>query len=126
MQVFHIKGGSMRHTKATKQPLSLMYKLGGGLLIGCLLILGVIGLIMPILPGILFFFLALYVLTRLSRRAAAYAHTKPWFRYHLLHLQAASGLSMGARMKLGALIVARGTVQGIETVLFWCKRRLGV
>lgn len=116
----------MGSSKGTKHSLPLMYKLGGALLVGCLLILGVIGLIMPILPGILFLFLALFVFTKLSRRASAYAHSKPWFRYHLRHLQAASGLSIGARVKLGALIVARGTVQGIETVLFWCKRRLGV
>lgn len=115
----------MRRAKGTKQPLSMVYKLAGALLFGCFLILGVIGLIMPIIPGLVFLFLALYVLTRLSRRAAAYAQSKPWFRYHLLHLQAASGLSLGARVKLGALIVARGTVQGIEAALYWCKRRIG-
>lgn len=115
----------MSRAKGTKQSLPLLYKLGGVVLIGCFLILGVIGLIMPIIPGILFLFLALYVLTRLSRRAAVYAQNKPWFNFHLRHLQAASGLSMGARVKLGALIAARGAVQGMEAVLFWCKRRLG-
>lgn len=116
----------MGRAKGKKKSLPLIYKLGGGLLVGCLLTLGVIGLIMPIIPGILFLFLALFVLTKLSRRAAAYADSKPWFRYHLRHLQAASGLSVGARMKLGALIVARGAVQGMETMLYWCRRRLGV
>ena len=116
----------MGRVKGTKKSLPLMYKLGGGLLVGCLLILGVIGLIMPVIPGLLFLFLALYVLTKLSRRVAAYAQSKPWFHYHLRHLQAASGLSLGARVKLGALIAARGAVQGVEAVLFWCKRRLGV
>lgn len=115
----------MRRAKGSKKPLSMVYKLGGALLVGCFLILGLIGLIMPIIPGLLFLFLALYVLTKLSRRAAAYAHSKPWFRYHLLHLKAASGLSLGARVKLGVLIVARGAVQGIEAMLFWCKRRIG-
>jgi uncharacterized membrane protein YbaN (DUF454 family) len=116
----------MRRAKGTKKSLSIVYKLGGVILIGCLLILGVIGLIMPVIPGLLFLFLAFYVLTKLSRRAAAYAQSKPWFRYHLRHLQAASGLSLGARVKLGALIAARGVVQGVESVLFWCKRRIGV
>ena len=116
----------MRRAKAKKQPLAMIYKLGGGLLVLCLLILGVIGLIMPIIPGLLFLFLALFVLTKLSRRVSAYAESKPWFRYHLRHLQAASGLGLGARVKLGALIVARSAVQGLESVLFWCKRRLGV
>lgn len=115
----------MRGAKGTRESLPLLYKLGGGLLVGCLLILGLIGLIMPIIPGILFIFLALFVLTKLSRRAAAYAQSKPWFHYHMRHLQAASGLSLGSRVKLGALIVARGAVQGMEAALFWCKRRLG-
>jgi len=107
----------MSEPKNRKRALPLLYKIGGGLLIGCFAILGVIGLIMPIIPGLLFLFLALFLLTKLSRRAAAYAHNKPWFRYHMRHLQAASGLSFGARMKLGALIVARGTVQGVEALL---------
>lgn len=115
----------MGRSKATKRPLPLIYKLGAGLLVGLFLILGIIGLIMPVIPGILFLFLALYLLTKLSRRVEAYAQSKPWFRYHLQHLKAASGLSLGARIKLGALIAARGTVQGLEAALFWCKRRIG-
>ena len=114
----------MVRTNGKKRSLPMLYKLGGALLVGCLLILGVIGLIMPVIPGILFLFLALFVMTKLSRRAAAYAESKPWFRYHLRHLQAASGLSLSARVKLGALIAMRGAVQGVEAVLFWCKRRL--
>lgn len=116
----------MSKSRARKPALPLVYKLGAGVLIGCFLVLGIIGLIMPVLPGILFLFLALYLLTKLSRRAAAYAESKPWFNYHLRHLKASSGLGLGARVKLGLLIAARGTVQGMEAVLFWCRRRLGV
>lgn len=116
----------MGSNKGKKRKLPLIYKIGGVLLIGCCLILGVIGLIMPIIPGLVFLFLALFLLTKLSRRAAAYAESKPWFNYHLRHLKAASGLSLGARVKLGALIVARGTVQGLEATLFWFRRRLGM
>lgn len=116
----------MDRTTGKKRSLPMLYKLGGALLVGCFLILGVIGLIMPVIPGILFLFLALFVMTKLSRRAAAYAESKPWFRYHLRHLRAASGLSVGSRIKLGVLIAARGTVHGIEAVMYWCKQRLGV
>ena len=125
VETFKFQENKMGRTKGKKHSLPMFYKLGGAVLVGCLLILGVIGLIMPVIPGILFLFLALFVMTKLSRRAAAYAENKPWFRYHLRHLQAASGLSFGSRIKLGVLIAARGTVQGIEAVLFWCKRRLG-
>ncbi len=112
--------------KDRKKSLPLHYKLAGVVLVGCLLILGLIGLIMPIIPGLVFLFLAFFVMTKLSRRVAAYAQSKPWFRYHLRHMQAASGLSLGARAKLGGLIVARGAVQGVESVLYWCKRRLWI
>lgn len=115
----------MGRSKRTKRSLPFLYKLGGALLVGFLLMLGFIGLIMPIIPGLVFLFLALLILTKMSRRAAAYAENKPWFRYHMRHLQAANGLGLGARMKLGALIAARGAVQAIESALYWCKRRLG-
>ncbi len=74
------------------------------------------GLILPIIPGIVFLLLAVYVLTRISRRAAAYAHNQPWFNRHMRHLNAVDTLSVGERFKLGFLVMARSVVNGIE----WC------
>lgn len=88
---------------------------------GGLLLLGVIGLILPVIPGIIFLFLALYVLTRLSRTVAAYAHSKPWFRQYLRHLHLAKGLSLGARVRYGALLTARGIVDGLGSAWNWLR-----
>ncbi len=98
------------------RPLAFGYKVIGIVLIACFLLIGLVGLILPIIPGLLFLFLALYVLTRVSRRASAYAHSQPWFSRHLRHMDAADKLSIGERLRLALLVVARGALNGVE----WC------
>lgn len=102
------------------RPLPLAYKVLGVVLVALFLLIGLAGLILPIIPGILFLFLALYVLTRVSRRASAYAHSQPWFNRHMRHMNAADKLSIGERVRLGLLVVARGAVSGAE----WCVAAL--
>jgi len=98
------------------RPLPLVYRVLGLILVVGFLLIGLVGLILPIIPGIVFLLLAVYVLTRISRRAAAYAHNQPWFNRHLRQLNAVDTLSVGERFKLGFLVMARGVVSGIE----WC------
>lgn len=98
------------------RPLPLGYKVIGIALIACFLLIGLVGLILPIIPGLLFLFLALYVATRVSRRASAYAHSQPWFSRRIRHMDAADGLTIAERVRLGLLMVARGAVNGVE----WC------
>lgn len=104
------------------RPLPLLYRVAGLVLVAGLLLLGIIGLIMPVIPGIVFLFLALYVLSRLSRRVSAYAHSKPWFRQHLRTLHLARGLSLGARIRYGALLTARGIVDSLDSGWRWLRR----
>jgi uncharacterized membrane protein YbaN (DUF454 family) len=85
----------------------LIYKIACMVLIAGFLIVGVLGLILPIIPGLLFLFLAVLLLTRVSRRAATFAHSKPWFHKNMHHWQATGGLSIGQRVKLGFLMGAR-------------------
>lgn len=98
------------------RPLPLAYKVIGVVLIAIFLLIGLVGLILPIIPGLLFLFLALYVLTRVSRRASAYAHSQPWVSRQLHRMNAADSLSIGERVRLALLVVARGVVRGAE----WC------
>lgn len=79
-----------------------------------LLLLGIIGLILPIIPGLLFLFLAVLVLTRVSRRVARIAHNHTGFNRHMRNWNQAGKLPIGQRMKLGLLVAARTTINGIE------------
>ncbi|MBT3531798.1 MAG: DUF454 family protein [Gammaproteobacteria bacterium] len=46
----------------------------------CFAVIGLIGLILPIIPGILFLFLALFVLSQVSSRFARFLHNNPSYR----------------------------------------------
>ncbi|MDO8271552.1 MAG: DUF454 family protein [Gammaproteobacteria bacterium] len=107
------------------RPLPFAYKIVGIMLVACFLLIGLAGLILPIIPGILFLFLALYVLTRISRRAAAYAHSQPWFNRGVRHMRATDGLSVGERCKFGLWVMARGMVNGVEWGISRLRRMVG-
>jgi uncharacterized membrane protein YbaN (DUF454 family) len=46
----------------------------------CFAVIGLIGLILPIIPGILFLFLALLVLSQVSGKFARFLHNNPTYR----------------------------------------------
>ena len=62
------------------RPLPLYARVIALVLIAGFILVGILGLILPIIPGVLFLFLAALLLTRVSRRASTYAHNQPWFR----------------------------------------------
>ena len=99
-----------------KPVMSLFGKMISCLVIVGLLLLGVIGLILPVIPGILFLFLALLLLTRVSRRAAAWAESHHWFNHHNRLWQRAGRLSLADRLRLGLLIAARSLLQGLRSL----------
>lgn len=96
------------------RPIPLIYKIGVSVLIAVFLFIGLLGLILPIIPGILFLVLAVFLMTRVSRRAATYAHSQAWYHRHMGQLNATRHLSAGVRLKFGFLIAARGTVNAIK------------
>lgn len=96
------------------RPMPLIYKVVCMVLIAAFLMIGLLGLILPVIPGVLFLFLAVLLLTRVSRRAATFAHSQPWFHRNMHHWQATGGLSLGQRAKLGFLLSARMIVKGVQ------------
>jgi uncharacterized membrane protein YbaN (DUF454 family) len=100
--------------KPVFRPMPLVYKIACIVLIAGFLIIGLLGLILPIIPGVLFLFLAALLLTRVSRRAAVFAHSQPWFHRNMHHWQASGGLSPGQRFKLGFLLSARIIVKSLQ------------
>jgi len=84
------------------------------MVIAGLLLLGLIGLVLPIIPGLLFLFLAVLLLTRISTRFNALASGQWWFRHlrrrwHKLNLRKVSD-----RVKLGFWYCAGAAVRGVE------------
>jgi len=91
----------------------------------CFAIVGLIGLILPIIPGIVFLLLALYLLTRVSRRAADVMHRQPWYRQRMRDFSAASQLSLTGKIRLSLLVLARGVANGIAAMVsFWRKKKM--
>ncbi len=111
----------MSVSRVPYRPLPLFTRLVGLALAGGLLVLGIIGLILPVIPGLVFLFLALFVMTRLSRRVAAFAHRQPWFARHAHPFQRASGLSVGRRLALGSLVLLRSVMQGMDAAYTWVQ-----
>lgn len=99
------------------RPMPLYARVIALVLIAGFLLLGLIGLILPIIPGLLFLFLAVLLLTRVSRRASNYAHSHPWFRRHLQWWRASHALSWPQRARLSLLLGARAALNGVRTGL---------
>lgn len=99
----------MKHITKPDQPshwlLRALYGIGAGI---CLL-LGVIGLVLPIIPGIVFLAIGAMLLGKVSSRFAHFPiprRPRPGNRY----LQASASLSRIDRLRLGGWVVARGMV----------------
>lgn len=104
------------------RPLPLYAKVIALVLIAGFVVIGIIGILLPVIPGVLFLFLAALMATRVSRRASAAAHASPWFREQLRQWRASSHLSVGHKIKLSLLIVARAFVGTIRAGLGLLRR----
>ncbi len=108
-----------------KKPVtSLFWKTVCYLIIAGLLLLGLIGLILPVIPGILFLFLALLLLTRVSGRAAAWAENHHWFRKQNRLWQRAGTMSVVDRLKLGLLMGVSAVIRGMHGLFSLLGRSL--
>ena len=108
------------HYPRVYRPVSFLHKCVGAVLFLILAVIGIAGLILPIIPGLVFLLLAVFVLTRVSRRAARYAHQQAWYTSSLEHVQRLSPLSLGERVRLGALLAARSILRAAQ----WLEIRL--
>lgn len=97
----------------TFQPLPLIVKAFSLILIAACLILGVIGVLLPVIPGVLFFFIAALLCTRVSSRAFHYAHRNAWYRRQLDSWHRSNQLPVFSRVKLATLVAIRSVVDVI-------------
>lgn len=102
--------------KPAFRPMPLVWKMISLVLIAAFLLIGLAGLILPVIPGVLFLFLAALLATRVSRRAAHFAHQQPWFHQHLHQWQASGHLAMSERVKLAFLLTLRTCLRGLQSL----------
>lgn len=100
--------------KTESQLMSLVFKGMCLILVGILAVIGVIGLVLPIIPGILFLFLAAILLAKISSRFDSLLNKNKDMRYWRRRWNTTNALPLIQRIKLSFWVVARAIVNGVE------------
>ena len=90
---------------------------------GIFAIIGVIGLVLPIIPGILFLALAALLLSRVSSRFRFYLNNHEGWNKLKDHFQSISCLSIGRQIKLTIWLLARSILNLVEAAIRSVNRR---
>ncbi|MEX0964515.1 MAG: DUF454 family protein [Pseudohongiellaceae bacterium] len=87
------------------------------LIVGLFVLMGIVGLILPIIPGILFLFLAALLLAKVSSSFDAALNRNKHMRYWRRRWDTTNNLPLLQRIKLSFWIVAKAAVNGVEAAL---------
>lgn len=99
-----------------KDPASLLIKAGLLFLATLCLLIGVVGIVLPIIPGILFLGLGAWLLARVSGRAATRLEAQPtWHRARRLW-QHSRHLGIAGKMHLAALLLGKSLVDSLRKI----------
>ncbi|MCI5108040.1 MAG: DUF454 family protein [Pseudomonadales bacterium] len=99
-----------------KDPASLLIKAGLLLLAALCLLIGVVGIVLPIIPGILFLGLGAWLLARVSGRAAASLEAQPaWHRARRFWLRSRH-LGIVGKMHLAVLLLGKSLVDSLRKI----------
>ena len=85
------------------------------LLVGLLTLIGLAGLILPIIPGVLFLILAALLLAKVSSRFETLLQKNEQLKKWRRRWNASSALPFFQRLKLSFLLVAKAVIDGLET-----------
>jgi len=92
--------------------------------VGLFVIIGLIGLILPIIPGILFLALAALLMSKVSSRFAFFLeHNDSWNKIRR-YWRSISFLSIAQQLKLTALVVARSVVDAVDALIEFIKKKI--
>jgi len=95
----------------------LLFKGACLVLVGLLTLVGLAGLILPIIPGILFLFLAALLLAKVSSRFDSLLHKNENMKAWRRRWDTTNSMPFLQRIKLSLLLVARAVVNGVETAV---------
>lgn len=107
----------MSSRESKHKPMPLMLKGLCLVLVGFFVLLGVIGLVLPIIPGILFLFLAALLLAKVSSRFNRILNRNKDMRYWRRRWDTSSSLPLIQRVKLSFWVAARAVVNGVEAAV---------
>ncbi len=107
----------MNKRKTERQAMPLVFKALGLLLAGLFLLLGLLGLVLPIIPGILFLFLAAILLAKVSSRFDSLLNSNKEMRYWRRRWHTTNSLPLMQRVKLSFWVVAKAVVNGVEAAV---------
>ena len=91
---------------------------------GICLLLGVVGIVLPVIPGILFLVLAIWLIARISTRTANYLNSHPQWQRQQRFWDRARHLSLSQRAQLGFWLAGRMLVEGSKNLLDKISARL--
>ncbi len=113
----------MNYSDEHAQELPFVLKAVLILIVGVFVVIGLIGLILPIIPGILFLALAAWLMTKVSSRFAFHLEQNAtWMRVRR-YWRSISFLSIAEQIKLTFLVAARTVVDGVESLIDFIRNR---
>lgn len=83
-----------------------------GVIVVCLLI-GLAGLLLPLIPGLLFLGVAAVIAAKLSPRFAQVLRQNPTLRGYLERTEGFGNLALGEKLELAGLLILKATLDGV-------------
>ena len=94
-------------------------------LIAYCVVVGLIGLVLPIIPGLIFLFIAAILLARISSRFDSILKRNPTVQGWMKHADTINGLSFSQRVRLSFWMSARIITNAIELGINQFKKTTG-
>lgn len=85
-----------------------------------LLMIGLLGLIVPVIPGILFLLGAVLLMAKVSSRVHRWSEGQAWVRGARIRLIQMQGLQPISKIKFAVLLGASSIVSGLQSVTVFC------
>ncbi|MEX2130742.1 MAG: DUF454 family protein [Pseudohongiellaceae bacterium] len=98
------------------------WKIIGLVLVAGLLFIGLVGLILPLIPGLIFLAIAVWLLAKISTRFAALLDDSPTLAKRMGFLRRTEGLSLTQRLRLSFWVMAKMVVRGVESGVAYFRK----
>lgn len=115
----------MNPRKSNSTLMPILWKVLCIALIAFCVVVGLIGLILPIIPGFIFLFIAAILLARISSRFKSFLTSNSNMKAWMQRADTINTLSIFQRIRLGFWLSARILTNSVETVVRQFKKSMG-